>query len=113
MLRSEFGPARPRSWWLSLFTPSDTMATEFVKANAKSVADVMTRDVISVKEDTPIGDVARILEERHIKRVPVLRGADLVGIVSRADLVRALAAAEPVAQARADRSDEHKSELHH
>src|SRR3546814_3176067 len=42
MLRSEFGPARPRSWWLSLFTPSDTMATEFVKANAKSVADVMT-----------------------------------------------------------------------
>src|SRR3546814_5110755 len=93
MLRSDFGPERPRSWWLSLFSTSDTMASEFVKAHARSVADVMTRDVISVEEDTPLGDVARTLEGRHIKRVPVLRGGALVGIVSRADLVRALAAA--------------------
>src|SRR3546814_8558008 len=62
MLRSEFGPERPRSWWLSLFSTSDTMASEFVKAHARSVADVMTRDVISVEEDTPLADVARPLE---------------------------------------------------
>src|SRR3546814_14667937 len=101
MLRSDFGPERPRSWWLSLFSTSDTMASQFVKAHARSVADVMTRDVISAEEDTPLGEVARTMEGRHIKRVPVLRRGPLVGVVTRADLVRALAGADAIAPAGA------------
>ena len=97
MFRVETGAERPRSWWLSLFSSADGMAADFVKAHARSVADVMTREVVTVDEDAPIADVARILEERHIKRVPVLSGGRLAGIISRADLVRALASvAEPI-----------------
>lgn len=93
MFRVETGTERPRSWWLSLFSSADGLATDFVKAHARSVADVMTRNVVTVDEAAPIADVARILEERHIKRVPVLSAGRLAGIISRADLVRALASA--------------------
>jgi CBS domain-containing protein len=55
------------------------------------VKDVMTRDVVSVTEQTPVADIAVLLETNRIKRVPVLRGGKLAGIVSRANLVRALA----------------------
>ena len=51
----------------------------------------MTRDVMSVTEETPVADIAVLLETNRIKRVPVLRGGKLIGIVSRANLVRALA----------------------
>lgn len=61
------------------------------KPDARSAADAMTRNVISVMEDTPLDDVRFLLVQRKIKRVPVLRGQKLVGIVSRADLVREIA----------------------
>ncbi|MFN4088151.1 MAG: CBS domain-containing protein [Alphaproteobacteria bacterium] len=97
MFRAETGAERPRSWWLSIFSSSDGMAEDFVKSHARRIGDVMTRDVVTVDEETPIGEVARTLEARHIKRVPVLSGGRLAGIISRADIVRTLAAApEPV-----------------
>jgi CBS domain-containing protein len=97
MLRADPEADRPRSWWLSLLTSSEDAAAAFVKSHARRVADVMTRDLVTVEEDTPLAEVARTLEERHIKRVPVVRGGRLVGIVARADLVRAVASApEPV-----------------
>jgi CBS domain-containing protein len=55
----------------------------------------MTRDVLSVVETTPVADIALLLENRRIKRVPVLRDGKLVGIISRANLVRTLAIALP------------------
>ena len=58
---------------------------------ARTAAEVMTRDVISVMEDTQLDDVRQLLMNRNIRRVPVLRGQALVGIVSRADLVREIA----------------------
>ncbi|MBV9175292.1 MAG: CBS domain-containing protein [Chloroflexi bacterium] len=61
------------------------------KPDAHSVGDAMTRDVISVMEDTGVEEVRYLLVQRRIKRVPVLRGQKLVGIVSRADLVREIA----------------------
>ncbi len=61
------------------------------KPDARDAADAMTRNVISVMEDTPLDDVRFLLVQRKIKRVPVLRGQKLVGIVSRADLVREIA----------------------
>src|SRR5918911_1653229 len=61
------------------------------KPNARAAAEAMTRDVISVMEDTSVDEVRFLLVNRRIKRVPVLRGQKLVGIVSRADLVREIA----------------------
>jgi CBS-domain-containing membrane protein len=68
------------------------MARDYVKSHGHKAADVMTRDVITVGEEMPLGEVAEILEKRHIKRVPVMRDGALVGIVSRANLLQGLAA---------------------
>jgi len=66
----------------------------------------MTRNVATVTEITPIAEIVSIMECSRIKRVPVLRNAEVVGIVSRADLVRALAVAAKAAPASASRDDE-------
>ena len=82
--------ARAGSWWLRLFS-DDRSAADYVKSHAREARDVMTRDVLSVEPETPIAKIADLLESRGVKRVPVLRGGKLVGIVSRANLVQALA----------------------
>jgi len=91
MRRPETGTARHRSWWLTLVAGSEDLARDYAKAHGVRAADVMSGNLVTVTEDTPVGTVARLLEERHIKRVPVLRDDRLVGIVSRADLLRGLA----------------------
>ena len=89
--RAETGTERRRSWWLDMVAATNQLAGEYVKSHSGNVKDVMTRDVISVTEETAVGDIAILLETNRIKRVPVLRDGRLVGIVSRANLVRALA----------------------
>lgn len=89
--RWETGTERHRSWWLEAFASNAELAGEYVKSHARRAKDVMSREVVSVTEDTPLVEVADILESERIKRVPVLRDGRLVGIVSRANLVRALA----------------------
>jgi CBS domain-containing protein len=104
-LGSESG--RHRSWWLGFVASSQERAEEYVKRHGSRAADVMTRDVVTVAEETPIGEIARILEERRIKRVPVVRDGKLVGIISRANLLHGLAArkeAAPGAPSADDRS---------
>lgn len=81
--------AGERSWWLALL--ADRTA-EFTRTFGTRARDVMTSQVISVSDEAPIAEVARILEENGIKRVPVLRNNRLAGIVSRADVLRGLAA---------------------
>ncbi len=93
--RQEIGTDRTShagSWWLRLFS-EDRSASEYVKSHAREARDVMTRDVVSVTPDTPVAEIADLLETRGIKRVPVLRGDALVGIVSRANLIQAMALA--------------------
>lgn len=95
--RSELGTDRQGSWWLRLLSVAEeNAAAEFIKTHAVRVADVMTCPVISVSEKAPIEELALLLEKHHIKRVPVLRGDKIVGIVSRADLVRRLAMGQHV-----------------
>ena len=65
----------------------------------------MTRNVITVTPTTPLGEIARLLETKHIKRVPVVEDGRLVGIVSKANLVQALASVPPAAQPKAKVSD--------
>ena len=89
--RAETGTERRRSWWLEMVSSTNQLASDYIKSHSGKVKDVMTRDVLSVTEDTPVADIAVLLETNRIKRVPVLRDGKLVGIVSRANLVRALA----------------------
>ena len=89
--RAETGTERRRSWWLDMVVSANQLAGEYVKSHSGCVKDVMTRDVISVTEETGVADIAILLETNRIKRVPVLLDGRLVGIVSRANLVRALA----------------------
>jgi CBS-domain-containing membrane protein len=89
--RAETGTERRRSWWLEMVASTNQLAGKYVKSHSGSVKDVMTRDVISVIEETTVADIAILLETNRIKRVPVLHGSKLVGIVSRANLVQALA----------------------
>jgi CBS domain-containing protein len=89
--RAETGTERRRSWWLEMVSSTDELAGEYIKSHSGKIKDLMTRDVFSVTEQTPVADIAILLETNRIKRVPVLRDDELVGIVSRANLVRALA----------------------
>jgi len=95
LLRHEIGTDRAErasSWWLRLFA-EDRAAADYVKSHARKASDVMAHDVVSVAADTPVAEIAGLLATRGIKRVPVLRDGKLVGIVSRANLLRALASA--------------------
>lgn len=74
--------------------PADERARLFVKSNAWKVGDVMSVSPVTVTEDALLMRVARLMEEHHIKRLPVMRGDTLVGIVSRADLLQAIVSAE-------------------
>ena len=91
MHRAEAGTGQRRSWWLSLFTDSDVSAAQFVKEHSRRVSDIMTRNVHTVAPDASVADIAELLESKRIKRVPIVADGKLVGIVSRANLIRALA----------------------
>jgi CBS domain-containing protein len=93
--RSETGTERRRSWWLELLVSNATLAGEFVKSRGRLAEDVMTREVVTADEATPLDGIAGLMEKHHVKRVPIVSGKRLVGIVSRADLVAALAAPVP------------------
>jgi CBS domain-containing protein len=93
--RAEIGTARRhrerrRSWWLDDF--ASKAARDYIKSHAQTVRDIMTPDVVTVTEDTDLGEVAALLEAKRVKRVPVMRDGKIVGIISRANLVRALSA---------------------
>jgi CBS-domain-containing membrane protein len=89
--RAETGTERRQAWWLDMMASTNKLAGDYIKSHSGKVNDVMTRDVVSVTETTPVADIALLLETNRIKRVPVVRDGKLVGIVSRANLVRALA----------------------
>ncbi len=91
MHRSESGTERRRSWWLRLIAGDAVLATDYAKAHARKVADIMSRDVITAEPDTPLDQVAALMERNKIKRVPIMQNGQIVGIVSRANLVQAIA----------------------
>jgi len=91
MRRAETGTERRRSWWSALGLDSESLAAEFVKANGRTVADVMTRDVVTAGGSTPAPEITRLMEANGIKRVPIVEDGKVVGIVSRADFLTALA----------------------
>jgi CBS domain-containing protein len=70
---------------------------DIVAKKGKDVKTIMTKNIISVTEDTAVEDIARLMTTHRIKRLPVMRGQNVVGIVSRADIVSAIALGKHVA----------------
>jgi len=98
--REESKPAHT-SWWLRLFGEAET-AEHYIKTHGMTAADVMTRNVLTVDEETPVGDIARVMAEHRIKRVPVVTDGELVGIVSRSNLLRGMVTRETGTEPTAD-----------
>jgi CBS domain-containing protein len=106
--RYELGTQRDaveRSWWRRLFVDEDAPRS-YVEAHAMKVGEIMTAPVVSVEDDATVGDVAALFESRNIRRAPVMRAGTMVGIVSRADFVRALVARAGVRRVPRPKSDE-------
>ena len=89
--RAETGTKRHRPKWMEFFLGPGRLADEYVQISGRKVRDVMTEDVWTVTQDAPLEDVVRLMERRHIKRVPVVEGGKIVGIVTRANLLHAMA----------------------
>ena len=89
--RAELGTQRCRPRWLAFLIGPGRLASEYVHACGRKVKEIMTPNPYTVTEATPVTEVVQLMERHRIKRVPVVCGRRLVGIVSRADLLRALA----------------------
>jgi CBS domain-containing protein len=88
--RVETGTERRQSWFSGFFTNPDEMARQYAKAHGLKAHEVMSRHVITVRDDASLSEVAEVLDRNGLKRVPVVRDGVLVGIISRSDLVRVL-----------------------
>jgi CBS-domain-containing membrane protein len=91
MRRGDAGTEHRRSWWLKLLMGREGLAGEYIKEHATKVKDVMTRSVITAAPETSISEIAELLERNRIKRVPIVKDRKIIGIVSRANLLQALA----------------------
>jgi len=100
MRRVEGHTERKSGWLASLFSDPERMAKDYAKSHGRKAGDVMTPHVVSVHEDDGAAEIADLLERHGIKRVTVVREGKLVGIVSRADLLRALTQAAPATAAQ-------------
>jgi CBS domain-containing protein len=92
--RAELGTQKCRPRWIEFLIGSGRLANEYVSAAGRKVHEVMTTPVHTVTEDAPLTDVVKIMESRQVKRLPVVRDDEVVGIVSRANLLRALVSIE-------------------
>ncbi|WP_422002723.1 CBS domain-containing protein [Reyranella sp.] len=95
MNRPEIGTVPSRSWLQRLLADDSTTALDYVRSHSHHVADIMTRNVFTAAEDTPLAAIAALMKKHNIKRVPILREGKVVGVVSRANLLQGLLAREP------------------
>lgn len=98
--RVELGTERTRTRWIEFLAGPGRQADEYARAHGRKVGDVMTREVRTVPEHASLNDALDSMERYHIKRVPVMRGHKMIGIITRSNLLRAIAglaqAARPV-----------------
>ncbi len=80
------------NWLARLFVDADRAATHYARAHGRCARDVMSPTLVSVEEDAPAAEAAQLMRGRRIRRVAVMRNGRLVGVVSRADLLKAVAA---------------------
>jgi CBS domain-containing protein len=89
--RAEIGTEPRHSRWLELFMSTEGLAAEYIRYHARAVREVMTRNVVTATPETPIRQIAGLLESHGIKRLPIVQDGKIIGIVSRANLVQLLA----------------------
>lgn len=113
--RAETGTEKHRPRWLEFILGPGRAAADFTHSHGRKVDEVMSDNPISVSEDAPVEEIVSLMERHRIKRVPITRGARLAGIVSRANLVRAMLPlariAQPVAQSDFEIQTRIKTEL--
>ena len=93
--RAEIGTAPKKSWLSRLLDSEVSAARDFVATHARKISDVMTREVITAGEEATLADLAELIEQHSVKRIPIVQDGKLVGIVSRANLLEALLSREP------------------
>jgi CBS domain-containing protein len=89
--RSEIGTQRKRGRWLSFILGPGKAASDFVQEHGRRVEEVMTKDPLTITEDTALAEIVDLMEKNNVKRLPVVRADRIVGIVSRANLLQAVA----------------------
>jgi CBS domain-containing protein len=89
--RSEIGTQRKRGRWLRFILGSGKSASDFVHEHGRKVCEVMTESPLTITEDTALEEIVELMEKNNVKRLPVIRGDKVVGIVSRANLLQAVA----------------------
>ncbi len=94
LYRSEIGTERAHPYWYLEYAGKEHLAAEYVKARARKVTDLMTPKVITASPETSLNEIANLLESNAIKRIPIVENGQVVGIVSRGNLLQALASVQ-------------------
>ena len=89
--RVEIGTEKKQSFWRSLFTDPESQAEKYIRAHGRKVSEIMTRNLITADEDTDVSEIIHLMEKHRVKRIPIMSGSTVVGIVSRANIVQAMA----------------------
>jgi CBS domain-containing protein len=89
--RSEIGTQRKRGRFLKFILGPGQQAADFVHEHARKIGEIMTPEPVTIGEDTPLEEIVRLMEKNNVKRLPVTRGDKIVGIVSRSNLLQAVA----------------------
>jgi CBS domain-containing protein len=85
--RAALATERPIAWWKNLFFGPRFSAQEYVRTHPRSVGSVMTRETLCIAEDMPLSMIVRMMEQGHVKRLPVIKDSKIIGIVSRRDVL--------------------------
>ncbi|MCP4562974.1 MAG: CBS domain-containing protein [Bosea sp.] len=109
--RTEIGTETHRPWWLEAMTPASTLAAEFAKSHGKKVSELMSDVVVSASEGASLAEIATLLERYRIKRIPIVADGKLTGIVSRSNLIQAIASRIQSAGEDVDRDRQIRQEL--
>ena len=95
MRRVETGTDRPRPRWIEFFADPGLLAAEYAHTHARTVGEMMTRNVVTVGEDASLAEAVELMERHHVKRLPVVKRGVLIGIVTRVNLLHAFIARTP------------------
>lgn len=89
--RAELGTERKPGRWLTMLAGADRAAIDFVREHGRKVHEIMTESPVTIREDTSLAEIAQLMEAKGVKRLPVMQGDRVVGIVTRSDFLPAVA----------------------
>ncbi|HUN99167.1 MAG TPA: CBS domain-containing protein [Bradyrhizobium sp.] len=109
--RVEVGTSGKRGRWLALLADPEQAARDFVRQHGRKVGEIMSPNPFTITEETPIEQIVRLMESHNIKRLPVMRGDDIVGMVTHTDFMIAIASLSRKIQNRSDTDDRIRSSV--